>query len=39
MTAEGRYARVSDTSHGCLHEEIVALVDGWQLIQCCPWGR
>lgn len=35
MTAEGRYAQVSDTAHDCHHEELVAIVDdGWHKIQC-----
>lgn len=35
MTTEGRYAQVSDTSHGCHHEELVMFVDdGWHKIQC-----
>ena len=35
MKAEVRYAQVSDTSHDCHHEELVAFVDdGWQKIQC-----
>lgn len=35
MKIDRRYAQVSDTSHGCGHTQIVAIVDdSWQMIEC-----
>ena len=35
MAIKGRYEQVSDTSHGCQHEELATIVDdGWEMIQC-----
>ncbi len=35
MKILGHYAQVSDTSHGCNHEQLDVIVDyNWQLIEC-----
>lgn len=35
MMTETRYSQVSDTSHGCNHEELATIVDdGWHMIEC-----